>query len=57
MHFIKMAMEAAFLYRSLRFVIGDKLVEYEVYEGLVPIVFFFSHEHVTGRYRILVVCR
>jgi hypothetical protein len=40
---------------SLRFVLGDKLVEYEVYEGLAPIVLFFSHEHVTGRCWILVV--
>jgi hypothetical protein len=34
---------------SLHFVIGDKLVEYEVYEGLAPIVLFFRHEHVAGR--------
>jgi hypothetical protein len=59
-----MLVEAAFLYRStnhdvvttlsrdafsLYFVIGDKLVEYEVYEGLAPIILFFRHEHVTRR--------
>jgi hypothetical protein len=40
---------------SLRFVIGDKLVENELYERLAPIVLFFSHEHVTGSCWILVV--
>jgi hypothetical protein len=40
---------------SLRFVIGDKLAEYEVYEGLAPIVLFFSHGHIIGRCWILVV--
>jgi hypothetical protein len=34
---------------SLRFVVGDKLVEYAVYEGLAPIIFFFRHEHVERR--------
>jgi hypothetical protein len=28
---------------SLCFVVGDKLVEYEVYEGLAPIIRFFWH--------------
>jgi hypothetical protein len=27
---------------SLCFVVGDKLVEYEVYEGLTPIILFFQ---------------
>jgi hypothetical protein len=26
---------------SLFFVVGDELIEYEVYEGLVPTIFFF----------------
>jgi hypothetical protein len=31
-------------------VFWDQLVEYEVYEGLVPIIFFLVHQHVAGRY-------
>jgi hypothetical protein len=53
MHFIKMPVEATFLYRSVPimtsydtlsfcFVVRDELVEYKVYEGLAPIIFFFD---------------
>jgi hypothetical protein len=38
-------------------VIRDNLVEYEVYEGLAPIILFFTHEHVTGRCYVLTVWR
>jgi hypothetical protein len=64
MHFIKTLVDAAFLYMvgtnydivgtsscdtfALYFVVWDELVEYEVYEGLVPIIFFFSHQHLAG---------
>jgi hypothetical protein len=32
----------------LRFVFWDQLVEYEVYEGLAPIILFLGHQHVGG---------
>jgi hypothetical protein len=44
---------------SLCFVVGDKLVEYEVYEGLAPIILFFlslaHREEVLGFGRLEVV--